>query len=409
VVSATATTTMPARWAQDSAGVLGNRIPLRLVAVWGALFFNALAFAAYPTVVPIARPLGQLMTQAALGLALLLVLVVNSRGVVRPNLFLVLLTFIGVIALMVSIHNEFVFGSAFRASRLLGFILVLWLTTPWWGRDDMLLLRCHRRCLWAVLGTIVLGTAIAPGMAFQFEGRLSGVLWPIPPTQVAHYAAVLLGTTVVLWGCRLISGGNLLITLLVSAPILVLTHTRTALIAVVAGLLVAGASLFLGHVRVRRTSAMGAVCGVFVMTFFASELMTWAMRGQTTQEASKLTGRTDVWSAVFSAPRPRINDLFGSGLSNQSFNGLPIDNNWVASYLDQGWFGVVVQASILLLLLVVASTRERGPQRAVALFLVVYCLTASFTETGLGTPSPYLLDLSVAASLLIPARQARVT
>ncbi len=407
MVSPAASVASLARRPSGTGGGRGSRVPRRLVAVWGALFFNALAFAAYPTVVPIPRPVGQMMTQAALGLALLLALAVNRRAVVRPNLFLILLTLMGTVALMVSVHNEFMFGSVFRASRFLGFVLVLWLLTPWWGRADMLLLRCYRWCLWAVLGAVFVGTAIAPGMAFQFEGRLSGVLWPIPPTQVAHYAAILLGTTTVLWMCRVLPGRNMLLTVVAAGPVLIATHTRTALLAVVVGLVVAGASLFLGHVRVRRISAVGAVGAVFVATFFASELMTWMMRGQTTQEASKLTGRTDVWSAVFSAPRPKINDLFGSGLSNQSFNGLPIDNNWVASYLDQGWFGVVVQASVLLLLLLVAATRERSPQRAVALFLVMYCLTASFTETGLGTPSPYLLDLSVAASLLIPAPRVR--
>jgi hypothetical protein len=143
------------------------------------------------------------------------------------------------------------------------------------------------------------------------------------------------------------------------------------------------------------------VLGVIAATVFASEVTKWALRGQTTQEASQLTGRTKVWSAVFDMPRPKIEELFGSGLSNQSFDGLPIDSNWVASYLDQGWFGIVVQATVILVLLLLAATRERGPQRAVALFIIVYCLVASFTETGLGTASPYLLDLTVAASLLV--------
>jgi hypothetical protein len=36
------------------------------------------------------------------------------------------------------------------------------------------------------------------------------------------------------------------------------------------------------------------------------------------------------------------------------------------------------------------------------LFLLVYCLIASFTETGLGGASTYMLDLTIAASLLVP-------
>jgi hypothetical protein len=375
-------------------------VPGPLLAVWGAVFFNVLAFAGNPTVVPIPRTVGQLMTQGALPLALLLALAVNRRGVLRPNLVLLLLTMLGLVALMTSIHNEFVIGSTFRACRLLGLIGVLWLLTPWWGRQDMLLLRCHRRCLWIILGTVVAGAMVAPGLAFAFEGRLSGVLWPIPPTQVAHYAAMLLGTSTVLWLCRVITGRHMAVSLAVGGAVLVGTHTRTALLAVVVGLVVAAASLFLGHARVRRTSMWGAVLAVLAATLFASEVMTWALRGQSTQEASQLTGRTKVWSEVFALPRPRLEELFGSGLSNQSFNGLPIDSNWVASYLDQGWFGIVVQATVLLVLILQAATRERGPRRAVALFIIVYCLTASFTESGLGNGSPYLLDLTVAAALL---------
>ena len=49
---------------------------------------------------------------------------------------------------------------------------------------------------------------------------------------------------------------------------------------------------------------------------------------------------------------------------------------------------------------VIAFTRTRGPTRALALYLIVYCLIASFSESGLGGASQYLLDLSVAASLL---------
>ncbi|GAA2143056.1 hypothetical protein GCM10009844_15000 [Nocardioides koreensis] len=408
-MSGSLSTLAPGRRVRAADDLRVRAVPGRLVAVWGALFFNVLTFIGGQTVLPIPQLVGQLLTQAALMLALVLALAVNPRGVMRPNLFLVLLTMLGVVALMVSIHNVFAFSSTFRACRLAGFVLVLWLLTPWWGRADMVLLRCHRRVLWVILGSVFLGAAIAPGLAFAFEGRLAGVLWPIPPTQVAHYAAVLLGTSTVLWLCRVITGRHMLFTLVAAGAVLVGTHTRTALVACLVGLVVAGASLFLGHVRVRRTSALGAVGAVGVATLFAPQLTAWALRGQSAEEAGQLTGRTKVWSVVFDTPRPRIEEMFGSGLSNQSFNGLPVDSNWVATYLDQGWFGIIVQATIILVLLLMAATRPRSPQRAVALFLIVYCLTASFTESGLGSTSPYLLDLTVAAALLAPEWTGRRT
>lgn len=393
----------PPRRAAGLPACADRRLRLRMAAAWGALFFNVMAFAALPTLVPIAPVVGQLLTQGSLAVAVVLALMVNPRVVLRPNVFLVLLTVPAVVALMVSIHSEYLFGSSYRAVRLLGFVGVLWLLSPWWGRRDMLLLRAHRASLWLVLGMVLLGALVAPGIAFSFDGRLAGVLWPVPATQVAHYAAVLFGTSVVLWLCRAATGRQTLFAVLVSGTALLTTHTRTALAAAVVGILVAGASLFVGHVRVRRISALGAVAAVTATTFFASGLTAWLLRGQSPEEAGQLTGRTKVWSAVLESQRPRIEELFGSGLSDQSFRGLPIDSNWVATFLDQGWLGVVVDVSILLLLLLMAAGRPRGVHRAIALFLVVYCLVASITETGLGTASTYTLELAVAASLLLPA------
>ncbi|HEX2804631.1 MAG TPA: hypothetical protein VHN80_00495 [Kineosporiaceae bacterium] len=375
---------------------------------WFALFGNVLAFL-YPTpLVPIPTALGQLIAQGMLPLALVLALLANPGAVIRPNLFLILMTAMAVVALMVSIHNEFVFGSTFRAVRLLTFILGLWLLTPWWGKPDLPLLRAHLMCLRVVLVTVLIGFVVAPGAAISPEGRLRGALWPIPPTQVAHYAAVLLGCTIVLWFAGVVTGRSTLITLVLVGAALLEAHTRTALVAMLVGLAVAGASLFVGHARVRRTTVVVTTISVVGWTVFAPLILSWASRGQTAEEASQLTGRTKVWSAVFRLERTWAGDFFGNGLANKSFNGLPIDSNWVATYLEQGLFGMGIEVALMLVLLLMAVTRPRGPRRALGLFLVAYCLVASFTETGLGDASPYLLELTVAASLLtLPAPTGR--
>jgi hypothetical protein len=319
----------------------------------------------------------------------------------RPNAFMLVLTLASVVALMASIHSEFFVGSAFRAGRYLTFVAVLWLLSPWWGRRDMLLLRCHRLCLGLVLGSVVVGIGVSPGAALG-TGRLAGVLWPVPPPQVAHYAATMFGTTVLLWMCKVLSGRHASMLLVVTAVVLVATHTRTALVGLVAGLLVGGASLFLANARVRRTAVTSAVIVLLTVAMFATELRSWAARGQDSSQITELTGRTKVWSAVMSQPRSHLETWFGSGLSNMSFNGLPIDSNWVATFQDQGWFGVGLEALVFLILLVIALGRPRGPHKAIGLFLIVYCLFASITEAGLDGPSPYLLDLVVAASLVVP-------
>lgn len=377
-----------------------RRIPRLVLAAWLALFVNVLAPGGNPTVIPIPRFLFQAVAQGSLVLALAFALLANRRLVVRPNLFMMLLTALAVSSLVISLHNEFFVGSVYRGLRLLAFVGCLWLLTPWWGRRDLVLLRAHRVAMWAILALVLVGAAIAPGKAFAFEGRLSGTLWPVPPTQVAHYAAVLFGTSAILWMCRVISGRHALVAVTASTIALIGTHTRTALLGAAIGVALACASLFLGHARVRRVSVSTLVGVIAATAIFAPQIVSWLSRGQTIEDAAQLTGRTKVWSDVFATPRPAMESLFGSGLSNKSFDGLAIDSNWVASYLDQGWFGVVLQAAMLLLLLAMVATHVRGPRRAVALFLVVYGVISSITETGIGDASPYILDLVVAASLL---------
>ena len=165
-------------------------------------------------------------------------------------------------------------------------------------------------------------------------------------------------------------------------------------------------SLIVAKARVRKLFAVaGAVTAVAVMTL-STVITTWLERGQSTQGLENLTGRTKVWGPLLAAPRDKFEEMFGFGLSNVSFNGLPIDSNWLASYEEQGLFGVVLCAAILVFLLVTAYFQPRGVQRALALFLVTYCLVASFTEVGYTDVSPYLLNLFVAASLLVPSSES---
>jgi hypothetical protein len=101
-----------------------------------------------------------------------------------------------------------------------------------------------------------------------------------------------------------------------------------------------------------------------------------------------------------------MKEAFGVGLTNKSFNGLPIDSSWLSVYHEQGLVGVTLVALFLLTLLIVAALRPPSPERACAVFLIIYCVVSSYTESGLGDASPYLLHLAIAAGLL--ARPIRV-
>ena len=374
----------------------------RVAWIWALLFLNVLSYGKMPLIVPIPSLMGQAITQGALWLALLLALTINARGAIRPNAFLVLFTLLGVVSFVVTVDG-FHLGPSYRAARLIGFLATLWLLTPWFGRRDLLLLRCHLRCLVGVIMLVVVGAVISPHKALQ-TGRLSGDIWPIPTTQLAHYAAVALGVGAILWMSGLLRRNVALVLVVFATLVLVLTHTRTAVVALVVGLLVATASLFLVRRRVRKVVTAGLIVVALGGAVAAPEVAHWFVRGESTSSFSDLTGRTVVWDKLLNAPRTKAQMLFGTGLSNDSFQGVSIDSSWLATYQTQGLVGDVLIALFLLALLLTAIIRPRGPAGALALFLVVYCIVASYTEVGLGDSSTYLLDLSVAASLLaLPA------
>jgi len=372
----------------------------RVQAVWGLLVLNVLTFfPGAPHIVPIPGIVGKLITQFSLVVALLLVLSVNRPARVRPSVFMFLLALLAAESLLASVGAEFLFGALFRAGRLFLFVAVLWLLTPWWTRRDLLLVRTHLMFLWIVLGSVLLGMPVAPGVALT-DDRLGGILWPIPPTQVGHYAAVAAGLTIVLWLTGLLRRELALISVLLAMPLLLLTHTRTALVALLAGILIAGLSLFTTRARVRKSFAFGLAFFTVGALTLGSVVTTWLARGQDTQEVAALTGRREVWESILSAPRSIFETLFGFGLSNKSFNGLPIDSNWLGTYYDIGLVGVAITVAMVLFILTAAWFQPHGARRALALFLVAYCVVASFTESGLSDASPYLLELALAASLV---------
>jgi hypothetical protein len=375
----------------------------RVSLAWGLLVLNALTY--YGSALHIPHAVGKVLTQGALPVALLIALTVNRKVVVRPNVFLSLVSLLALEALVTTLQPQH-FGTVYRFFRLVEFVAVLWLLTPWWGRRDLLLVRAYLASLSVALGTVILGLLIIPGHALA-GGRLGGVLYEIPATEVAHYAAVTAGLMVVFWLGGMTSGRIAALAAVGGVAIIVLTHTRTALVAMAAALLVAGLSLIVTKSRARKFFAVGGVIlSIGVMTA-AGVAATWLARGQNASELTSLTGRTDFWHLVLDMPRTRFQEIFGFGLSNGSINGLPIDSNWLVAYLEQGLLGVIICTAILLFLLVAAFFQPPGTRRALALFLITYSLVASFTQVGFSEATTYLLELTLAASLMVPPVEAR--
>ncbi|KZB81962.1 O-antigen ligase family protein [Amycolatopsis regifaucium] len=375
--------------------------PRAVGVVWTLLIINTLGSTGAKTVIPLPRSVSQLITMGALGAAFVIALALNSKLRIRPSAYLFLLSLLLVLSVVSSLNLEGGFGALFRCFRFGLFLSTLWLLTRWWGSLD--LVRTHIRAYGVVLVTVVIGLALSPGNALPFEygGRLTGTLWPLTPPQVGQYAAIVIGLTILLWLGGKLDRRNALFVIVPAFGILLLTHTRTAMLGLVAGTVVALMSQWMSSARARKVFTGLVFGGLIVVVALGGLLQAWFLRGQSEENFSSLTGRAKVWDALLDAPRTTLEYLFGVGLTDKSYDGLPIDNSWLAVYHEQGFVGMAIVAAFLLVLVVVAVLRPPSPARACAIFLITYCLSASYTEAGLGDASPYLLHLALAASLLV--------
>ncbi|CAL9336271.1 O-antigen ligase domain-containing protein [Streptomyces sp. enrichment culture] len=378
-----------------------DRTPRAVGVVWGLLVLNTLGSAGARTIVVLPRSLIQMVTMGALVAAFTLALALNLRLRIRASAYLLLLTLLLVPSLIASADLESGFGALFRCARLALFVGTLWLLSRWWD-GGLTFVRHHIRMYFAVLALVAAGLVISPGTAMPelYGGRLVGALWPLTPPQIGQYAAVIIGLTVLLVLGRRTDRTGAAVIVVPSLVLLALTHTRTATLGLLIGLAVAIASLVLTSAAARRFFAWAVLAAAVAAVAFGSALRAWFLRGQSQENFSSLTGRAKVWDALLAAPRSTTEHLFGAGLGDKSFGGLPIDNSWLAVYHEQGMTGVVLVAAVVAVLGGVALLRPPSLSRACALFLISYCAIASYTEAGLGDASPYLLHLAVAASLL---------
>lgn len=378
------------------AEVVERSVRRRLGAAWGLLFFNTMTYTG-GTVTHIPLKVGKALAQGSLPIAILILLTINPKLKIRPSVFLCVACLL-VFDSMITATQITKLGTTFRTLRLAEYLFALWLLTPWFGRADMLLAKCHLRALWWALISVLVGIVVAPGLAFATGGRLTGAIWSMYPTQVADYGAVAAGMLAVLWMGRKVSGRVALAGVAVAIAEVLLSHTRTALVGLVAGLIVAGLSL--SNARVRRFFTTAAVITAVAVVVAASAITSWLDRGESSAGLTTLTGRTNFWADVLNTPRTPFQEIFGFGISNASVNGLPIDSNWLSAYMQEGILGVAICALMVLVLFAAILLKTSGLARALALFLVTYVLIASFTEDAFSDVSTYLLHLTVAASLI---------
>jgi hypothetical protein len=376
----------------------------RLVGVvWVLLLINTIGFTNnVNAVISFPQWLAQLITMGALITAFALALVLNARVQVRPDAFLLVLTLLLIASGASALTLEAGFGGVFRLARFAIFIAVLWLVSRWWGADLRPVWSMMKLFI-AILGIVLAGLAISPSDAMWGDNaRLVGILWPMPAPRVGQIGAVLTGLLVILRLNRLISSRAIAGAGLLAVGCLMLSHTRTAVLALIVALVVALVPLLATSATVRQAVGTSVIVAVIAASFFAPALMEWFQRGQSAEELGSLTGRQLVWDALLSEPRSGFHTLFGNGLGDKSYHGSPIDNSWFVVYLEQGIIGTLLVVAMVLVLCVAIVLRRPTPATSCGAFLVVFCLMSSYTEVGLGDASLYLVYLAMGASLLKP-------
>ena len=108
---------------------------------------------------------------------------------------------------------------------------------------------------------------------------------------------------------------------------------------------------------------MVVLVGLAAWTIFSPFIVSWLARGQSTEDLAQLTGRTKVWAAIAARQTTMLQEFFGTGLGNKSFDGLAIDSNWVATHLELGRVGVALVVAILLVIFLGGMDAAR-PARA---------------------------------------------
>jgi len=254
---------------------------------------------------------------------------------------------------------------------------------------------------------------------YDENARLTGY-WPsLQANELATVAAFALLIAAASWATGAWGGRRAVVFGVVCGWALVLTGSRTGIVAAVVGVAII--------VVLRRNLKMAligwAVALAVVALLFVQANTTYrpfqnlATRGGTAKSAATLTGRTYGWHAVIHNERPVSQKLVGKGLAaktvkiDQAATGFygyetgytNIDGAWFAAYLEAGIIGLLalVAASGAAL---VAAVRTRDPS---AIAVVALILIASFLNDTLNDASVSLVVLAGISTAALAAVKER--
>jgi hypothetical protein len=375
----------------------------RVQIIWGGLFLHSWTWINLKVPILIPQRVWQLIALTSLLVAFSVALSTNRALLVRPSPFLVCLTGLVLVTFIPVMRLAVPFGTLYRVFKFTLWLSTLWLTSRWWGRRDMLILRCHLRCTLTANALVTAGLVFFPtGALGGYEsGRLVGVFPTLPPPQVGQLATISAGIALLGWNAGYVNPRTAKRLIGLCIVLLLLSRTRTALLGLIVGGTLAMLTLISTRSIVRQRLSRLLLSLPLLGLVLIPLAPTFLTRGQDTEQITQLTGRTKVWASLLGRFRTGAEQFFGVGLTDKSWDGLSIDSGWLSVYHEQGWVGLFFGVSLLLFLIAKIILAPPGFARAVSTFIVTYCLIAFITEVGLGDSSHYLLHLAVAASILM--------
>ncbi len=240
-------------------------------------------------------------------LAIFLLLLANRRVILRPNVFLCIVSSFPLEAILTALQPQYL-GTIYRTFRLVEFVIALWLLTPWWGRRDLLLVRCHLKAYLVIPDQCFSARLSPPGR--REEGRLASASGTSRRLKSVTTRRSRQASSSCSGFCGKLPGRLALGIVVVSVGMLILTHTRTALVGMMAGILIAYLSLVTTNARVRKLLDTAGIILVIAILTQSSFITSCLLRGEGTQDLPKLTGRTKVWTAILRFPRQISGNLW---------------------------------------------------------------------------------------------------
>jgi hypothetical protein len=295
-------------------------------------------------------------------------------------------------------------GPLLRVGRLGLAIAIPILLWRWLAGRSHLFLSAHRTAHLLIGFVVLAGIAVAPGSAWTAGGRLQGIFIPMLPPRVGEIGAIIVGLTAVALTFRKVKGLPAGIFITLGLMLLILSRTRTAAVALLAGLIVAFC-LTRRH-RLGRRALRTILLLVLLAIPLVAPIQAWAVRGQDTEALSTFTGRTRAWSAVVEQQASWRTVVLGHGLGNKAIllrrgegdiDVMAIDNGWLTLFWETGLLGVGLVLSAVVAAVAGVLRAPTPYVRAATGFLVTYVAIASFTETGLSDLSSQTCHILVAA------------